>query len=138
MTEQNNTDTPFSYKYNEDEGIVSIYANDKFVTDLQDENGDPEGCFHWFCEVYSKTNLALGFPLSADDVKKAKTEAITNFIDTMVGALESGFVDKNNPRLAEIYHFATWHIKDNYQQEIPSLTEKWGDDVAAECSGTQK
>lgn len=61
MTEQKNTDTPFSYKYNEDEGVVSVYANGIFITDLQDENGDPEICFHWFCQVYSKTNLALGY-----------------------------------------------------------------------------
>ncbi|MBO9492245.1 hypothetical protein J7384_17925 [Endozoicomonas sp. G2_1] len=73
--------------------------------------------------------------VSEQDLNQAKTEAITSFLDTMIGALESGFTDKNNPTLAEIYHFATWHIKDNYRQDIPSLAEKWGEYVEAECKG---
>jgi NTP pyrophosphatase (non-canonical NTP hydrolase) len=52
---------PFTYEYCEDEGLVSILVNGQLVTELADENGDPEAVFHWFCEVYSKTNFALSY-----------------------------------------------------------------------------
>jgi len=51
----------FRYEYLEDEGLVSIFANDEFVTQLADENGDPESVFAWFVNTYSKTNLALNY-----------------------------------------------------------------------------
>jgi len=51
----------FKYEFLEDEGLVSIFANGKLVTELSDDDGDPESVFNWFVNTYSKTNLALNF-----------------------------------------------------------------------------
>ena len=51
----------FRYEYLEDEGLVSIFANNELITELADENGNPESVFTWFVNTYSKTNLALNY-----------------------------------------------------------------------------
>lgn len=62
-----------------------------------------------------------------------KAEAVNEFVTMMIGAFESGFVDKNNPTLAEIHQVARHHIKDKYGIETPSIVEQWGEALARDC-----
>jgi len=66
-----------------------------------------------------------------------KADAINNFVSTMIGAFESGFVDKNNPTLSEIHQVARNHVKDNYDIELPNIVEQWGENVANDCGKDQ-
>ncbi|MBL4781750.1 MAG: Lar family restriction alleviation protein [Porticoccaceae bacterium] len=59
--------------------------------------------------------------------------AIHEFANSMVGALERGFIDKNNCTIAEIHRIAQNHIKDRYAVEVPGLAEEWGPETARLC-----
>ena len=61
---------------------------------------------------------------------KEKAEAIMGLVELMVGAFVSGFVDKNNPTISEIYQVARNHVKDNYGIDYPSVVEAYGADTA--------
>jgi hypothetical protein len=65
--------------------------------------------------------------------EKIKADAVKNFVNLMIGALEAGFVDSNSPTLAEIHQVAKHHIKDTYGIDTPNISEEWGEDVAALC-----
>lgn len=75
--------------------------------------------------------LAQLMSKSLSDQNKAC--AVMHFVDTMIGALESGFVDKNNPTLAELYQVARNHIKDNYEIEFDDIVKRWGKETAEMC-----
>ena len=62
-----------------------------------------------------------------------KADAINNFVSTMIGAFESGFVGKNNPTLSEIHRVAHHYVNDNFKVELPTIIEQWGEDVAKQC-----
>jgi len=64
---------------------------------------------------------------------KLKAEAVINFVDLMIGAFESGFVDKNNPTLSEIHQVARNHVRDTYGEEYPPIDQRWGKELAKEC-----
>jgi hypothetical protein len=64
---------------------------------------------------------------------KIKADAVKNFVNLMIGALEAGFVDSNRPTLAEIHQVAKHHIKDTYGIDTPNIYEEWGEDVAELC-----
>jgi hypothetical protein len=64
---------------------------------------------------------------------KIKAEAIFNFVDLMIGAFESGFVDKNNPTLSEIHQVARNHVFDTYGKEYPPIDQRWSKELAKEC-----
>lgn len=66
-------------------------------------------------------------------IAQLKTDAVMSFVNLMIGAYDSGFVDTNNPTLAEIHQVARNHIKDSYGIDTPSIVEQWGVDVAREC-----
>ena len=66
--------------------------------------------------------------------KQLKADAINEFVSVMIGAFESGFVDKNNPTLAEIHRVAHHHVNDNYGIKLPNIVEQWGEDLAKECA----
>lgn len=66
-------------------------------------------------------------------INKFKSEAIESLVNTMIGAFESGYVEKNNPTLSEIYRVAQNHIKDNYGVEIPNIDDQWGKETAERC-----
>lgn len=68
-----------------------------------------------------------------EDLNSLKSKAIIDFVDTMIAAFDSGFVNKNNPTLAEIHQVARNYIKDNYRVHYPDIVEEWGDDVAKSC-----
>jgi len=65
--------------------------------------------------------------------EQIKAEAVKGFVNLMIGALEAGFVDSNSPTLAEIHQVARHHIKDSYGISTPSISDEWGEDVAALC-----
>ena len=52
-----------------------------------------------------------------------KADAINDFVCMMIGALESGFIDKNNPTLSEIHRAAHHFVKDRYGIELPNIVE---------------
>lgn len=62
-----------------------------------------------------------------------KADTIYDFVNEMIGAFESGFVDKNNPTLAQIHRIAQVYVKDNYDLDLPNIVEQWGSDLAQEC-----
>lgn len=71
--------------------------------------------------------------MSEKEFNKIKADAVLDFVGTMIGAFEAGFVDKNNPTLAEIFQVARNHIKDNYGIETENIIQVWGEQTAIEC-----
>ena len=62
-----------------------------------------------------------------------KADAINEFVSMMIGALNAGFTEKNNPTLQEIHRVAQVHIKDNYGIDMPNIVEQWGQETAELC-----
>jgi hypothetical protein len=62
-----------------------------------------------------------------------KADAVNEFVCGMIGALESGFIDKNTLTLAQLHRVAQNHVKDTYSIDLPHITEQWGEDVAKLC-----
>ena len=69
---------------------------------------------------------------------REKAQAVMNFVDLMIGAFESGFVDKNNPTLSEIHQVARNHVLDIYGEEYPPIDYRWSKEVAEACGLGQK
>lgn len=67
------------------------------------------------------------------DIDEIKAEAVHDFVNMMIGALEAGFVESSSPTLAEIHQVAKHHIEANYGIDIPNIVEEWGEDVAKLC-----
>lgn len=65
--------------------------------------------------------------------EQIKADAINEFVCSMIGALDSGFVDSNSSTLAEIHRVAQNFCKDSYGVELPHITEQWGKDTAELC-----
>jgi hypothetical protein len=63
----------------------------------------------------------------------SKAAAVRDFVNTMIGARESGFIDRSNLSLAELHHLANMHIVDCYDAEYISLRNEWGDVVSVLC-----
>lgn len=61
-----------------------------------------------------------------------KTEAIMNFVDSMIGAFDAGYVDRNHCTLSEIYTVAKHHVKDTYGIEKPTVVERYGAKMAVD------
>lgn len=51
--------------------------------------------------------------------------AISEFVNSMIGAYESGFVDRDVCTLAEIYRAAQLHVKDDYNIDMHDLELMW-------------
>ena len=66
-------------------------------------------------------------------VKEIKAEAVKEFVNLMIGARSSGFIETGICDLAEVHRVAQVHIKDNYGIESKSLKEEWGDDIFNLC-----
>ena len=65
--------------------------------------------------------------------KEIKSKAIMEFVNMMIGALDGGFVDKNNPTLSEIHRVAENYIKDKYGIIVPTIDDDWGEEIAELC-----
>lgn len=96
---------------------------------ISDKNGNVESSY------VQKQGLTPQYRMvDANDAEnKVKADAVKEFVSLMIGAFESGFVDKNNPTLAEIHRVAQNHIKDNYGIDTPNIEEEWGKEAAKEC-----
>ena len=66
-------------------------------------------------------------------IMEKQAEAVTAFVNNLIGAFESGFTDRTIVSLAELHRVMQTHVADNYQAKIPHITELWGDDVAESC-----
>lgn len=64
---------------------------------------------------------------------QVKAGAVKEFVTTIVGALDAGFIDGNTFTVAQIYEVARNHIKDTYGIETKTLSDVWGEDVAKLC-----
>ncbi len=62
-----------------------------------------------------------------------KADAVNEFVCSMIGALESGFIDSEQLTLAQLHRVAQNHVKDSFDIEIPHLTEQWGLETAKLC-----
>ena len=62
-----------------------------------------------------------------------KADAISEFVNMMIGAFEAGFIDTPNCNLAQIHRVMQNHAKDSYGVELPHITEQWGEDLAKRC-----
>lgn len=69
----------------------------------------------------------------SDYTNKIKADAVMDFVNMMIGAFDSGFVDKNNPNLSQIYQVARSHVRDSFHIEAPSIIEALGEVIAVSC-----
>ena len=75
----------------------------------------------------------------ADQTKnQIKADGINEFVSSMIGALESGFIVGNRPTLSEVHRVMQNHCSDSYGVKLPSLEEQWGDNVAELCGRSKK
>lgn len=102
-------------KYIGDGDVVKMVA-------IDGEKINPNGC-EWV--KASDADIA---------VKDAATKSVMGFVNSMIGAFESGFVDDNKLTLAELYRVAQHHLRDNYGSEIPNMRDAWGDETYKSCS----
>lgn len=61
-----------------------------------------------------------------------KADAIMEFVNMMIGAYDSGFTDRANCTLEEVYQVARNYIKDVHHVEAPHIVEAWGLELANE------
>ena len=79
-----------------------------------------------------------------NEENKIKAQAVQEFVEIMVGALEAGFIDTNTLTIYEAYRVAQNHCADKYGVEMPDMAAVWGDEVAkmtgrpAACEGGGK
>ena len=72
-------------------------------------------------------------PSCADVVREMRAEAVRLFVDNLIGAFESGFIDSNTVSLAQLHRVMQTHVEDNYQIKVPHIREAWGEWVADNC-----
>jgi hypothetical protein len=84
-------------------------------------------------EPYAQEVIDCILNNGGESKNKVKADAVNEFVSLMIGAFDTGFVDKNNPTLAEIHQVARNHVKDNYRVDLPSIVEQWGKETAKEC-----
>ncbi|MFK5893175.1 MAG: hypothetical protein QM504_08150 [Pseudomonadota bacterium] len=61
---------------------------------------------------------------------KLQAKAVHDFVDSMIGAFESGFLESNTLTLAEIHRMAQNYVLDTYSVVTPLLVDEWGEDLA--------
>lgn len=66
-------------------------------------------------------------------IDEIKAAAVMHFVDTLIGALDAGFVDNNKPTLATLHQVARHHVKNSYGQQYRDIVERWGTDTAKAC-----
>jgi|GEM_PF-1814681 len=127
MSEKTNV---LRYKYCEDEGLVSIFVGDTLITELSDENDNPDGVFSWFVNTYSKTNLALNYT-GYIDWKEPETTPVVN-----VGAEKEFWVavEVNSPKFdkPKVMTFLAQYQNRPYKNGDEDL---YGDDALVNTDG---
>lgn len=66
-------------------------------------------------------------------MNNSKAAAVREFVNMMIGARESGFVQSSTPTLAEVHQVANWHIVERYGAEYLHLEDEWGKTVYNLC-----
>jgi hypothetical protein len=67
-------------------------------------------------------------------LENTKAAAVMEFVQGIVGAFESGFIDTPICTIGQIYQVARNHVKDEYGIETKTLAEEMGEDFASECN----
>ena len=106
-----------SYNHDPDNGCIELMVNKEIIATWVCDGGDPEVEFADFKKIYHS----------------GQASAVMNFVNTQVGAFESGFIDDNEVSLYSMYRFAQHHVKDNYSVEVKSMGEQWGNEFSNEC-----
>lgn len=57
-----------------------------------------------------------------------KADAVMNFVETILGAYESGFIDKHTMNLVQLHECARSHIETNYSISMPRIDQKWSEE----------
>lgn len=78
-------------------------------------------------------NQKKGKSMSKQTENQIKADAVNEFVCSMIGALESGFIESNTITLATIHRVAQNHCKGSYGVALPHIVEQWGEDVAILC-----
>lgn len=99
-----------SYKHDAENSCIEIMLDGKEVVTWVCDGGDPEVEFSDFKKIY----------------EAGKASAVMDFVNTQVGAFESGFVDDNEVSLYSMYRYAQHHVKDNYGVEVKNMAGQWG------------
>lgn len=68
--------------------------------------------------------------LTSEQISEIKAAAVMEFVNVQVGAFEACFVDTPETSLYSMYRFAQHHVKDNFGVIVPSMAERWGNDLA--------
>jgi hypothetical protein len=71
--------------------------------------------------------------VNIEQLSKEKAAAIMNFVDLMIGAFESNFVDTNTLTLAQLHRVAENHCLDNYGTHFGNIIARHGEELAKEC-----
>lgn len=71
--------------------------------------------------------------MDIEQLSKEKAAAIMNFVDLMIGALESNHVTTNTFTLAQLHRIAEHHCIDNYGAQFGNIIARHGEDLAKEC-----
>lgn len=95
-----------------------------FLRDIHEQDSTPES--------NDVDDLFVLFSQYADSGKEIKTEAIMDFVDSMIGAFDAGYVDRNYCALSEIYMVARHRVKDTYGIEKPTVIERYGEKMAVD------
>ena len=78
--------------------------------------------------------------MSEQSNNQIKAGAINEFVCSIVGALESGFVDgdANSMTIAELHRVAQCYVENLHGVRLPHIVEQWGIDTARLCGYTGK
>ena len=66
-------------------------------------------------------------------VQQIKAEAVMEFVNMLIDAFESGFIDENTLTISTLHRVAQNYCKDSLGIELPHITEQWGEDTAKLC-----
>ena len=71
--------------------------------------------------------------MNTEELNKLKSDAVMEFVNSMIGAYESGFIEVHESNLADVYMCAKQHVNMNYKTDVKSLDEEWGKCIADMC-----
>jgi len=77
-------------------------------------------------------NVKVQLNIGTKEGDELKAQAIMEFVNIQIGAFQANFAESNEVSLYSLYRFAQLHVMDNYNIEVESMTEKWGEEMATE------
>ena len=70
--------------------------------------------------------------MNKEDLYKEKAKAVIEFVDTIIGSYNFGFIDEPHLSLSDIYRGAEAHVLDIYGVKEKNIIEKYGESIALE------